>query len=375
MKKSLLFGSAVLAALFLFVLGCGQSGDPTSPVTPPPAIAARSAGVTVTAGDTALKITVTGGALTQSLRIFIKDDGTAVTITKAASLTGYTEFTGDISQTGSLIMARGLTAAASGGGGGALDSDNAVTVTLAADAQSAQAASLTGLSKEQVVLPDATYTIVASVSTTSGELYFDTGAGKIQVGDGAGTTDYPIDSDIDEAIDSIVSALQVTDMVTITSGDSSAITLTAVPAGIAAFNGILQLAPAVTLDAAFTIDGGETLTIPESVNLILGSSVAITLTNDAASPARIVFAGTGAVLSAGGSGSIALSSEGGIFVDADNTDDDKIPVSSYSELTITGDDGDLNTIEYTAGTNPYITGPKSAGGSSAEISATTDCVT
>jgi hypothetical protein len=184
-----------------------------------------------------------------------------------------------------------------------------------------------------------------------------------------------LDPDIDEdVIDILLPALQllaVDDTFDIDTGALAAIELNAAPADIATFNNILQLnVPEVTLAYAFTIGVNEVLTIPAGVELIL-DSVAITLTNDASDPAKIVFADTGAKLTAGGIGTSALAAAAGVFSDSDAQD--IITVSSFSDLTITGDNNDLASIEYTGGTDPYITGPKSDNGSEATLSATTDC--
>jgi hypothetical protein len=263
-------------------------------------------------------------------------------------------------------------------GADTLDSDSDIPVTLAADAQSAAVSSITGLSKVPFVFPNSTYTLkTTAASNTQDDIYY--AGGQLQIGSGADTDDYSIDPDIDSDVgaylDTLVSLLVEDDLVTISGGQPSAIELATAPTSIAAFNAILGLGiPTVTLADDFVIAVGEVLTIPEGVELILDDA-GITLTNDAENPARIVFAGAGATLTAGGSGSPGLAAAGGVFAAHDSTDQNVIPVSSFSALIITGDDDDLASIVYAGGTDPYITGPKRAGGSGATLSEDTDCTT
>jgi hypothetical protein len=361
---------------------CGGNGDPTSPSVAPPSatptpappapITEESFDLTVTSGDTAFKVEATGGSLESSLKVFIKDDGTAITITKAATLTDYTEFGGSVSQSGGIIVVKGLTAAASSGNATTLDSDASVPVTLAVDAQTSQVSSIDGLSKVPQPLGDATYTVKAPGASSAQEVTISGGVITVE----SDTLDADIDKDVIDILLPALQVLAVDDTFDIDTGALAAIELTTAPADIATFNSVLQLGvPEVTLaDASgFVIGVGEVLTIPEAVELILDTSVAITLTRDASDPAKIVFANTGAKLTAGGIGTTGLAAAAGVFSDSDAQD--IITVSSFSDLTITGDDNDLASIEYTSGTDPYIIGPKSASGSAATLDATTDCVT
>jgi hypothetical protein len=388
MKKSLFFGCAVLAALVMFT-ACGDSGDPTSPPatpdtpsvtppspTPPVPITAKAFNLAVTAGDTAFKVAASNGALASSLKVYIKNDGTAVVITKAGSVEDYTEAT-TVSQSGQVIVVTGLTVGSGNSGTDTLDSDNDIPVTLAVDAQTAAVSSITGLSKVQFVFPDNTYTLkTGQASNTQDEVYY--AGGQLRIGNSDGTDDYSIDPDIDSDVgvylDTLVSLLVEDDLFTTSDGQPSAIELATTPT-IVAFNAILGLGiPAVTLADDFVINAEKVLTIPEGVELILDDA-GITLTNDAENPAKIVFAGAGATLSAGGSESSTLSQAGGVFAADNSTTQEVIPVSSFTELTITGGNDDLASIVYTSGTNPWISGPKNADGSGVILDEDTDCTT
>jgi hypothetical protein len=99
--------------------------------------------ITPASNDTIATITAADGALAGGLKVYIKDDGTAITITKAASVTSYTEYTGSVAVSGLGITISGLMGADSTGSATTLDIDGAVTVTLAIDAQTVQVSSLT----------------------------------------------------------------------------------------------------------------------------------------------------------------------------------------------------------------------------------------
>jgi predicted small lipoprotein YifL len=386
MKKSLFFGCAVLAALIMFT-ACGDKGDPTSPPatpdtpspTPPAPITAKSFDLTVTTGDTAFKVVATGGTLASGLKVYIADDGTAVVITKAGSVEDYTEAS-NVSRNGQVIVVTGLTVGSGSSGTDTLDSDAEIPVTLAVDAQTAAVSSITGLSKVPFVFPDSTYTLkTTAASNTQDDVYYAGGQLRIGNTNSDGTDDYSIDPDIDSDVgaylDTLVSLLVEDDLVTINGGQPSAIELATAPTGIAAFNTILGLGiPTVTLADNFVIAVNGVLTIPEGVELILDDA-GITLTNDAENPARIVFAGAGATLSAGGSESGTLSQAAGVFAADNSTTQDVIPVSSFTELTITGGNDDLASIVYVGGTDPWISGPKTAEGSGVVLDEDTDCTT
>jgi hypothetical protein len=380
MKKSLLFGCAVLAALVMFA-ACGGNGDPTSPPVAPPSatptpappapITAESFDLPVTAGDTAFKVVATGGTLESGLKVFIKDDGTAITITKAATLTDYVEAAGNgltVTQAGQVIVVTDLTAATTSGDDKTLVSGGTIPVTLAADAQTSQVSSIDGLSKVPQPLGDNTYTVKAPGSNGAQEVTINGSVITVE----SDTLDPDIDEDVVGILLPALQVLVADDTFDITTGALDAIELNAAPADIATFNSILQLGvPEVTLADAFTIAANEVLTIPAGVELIL-NSVAITLTNDADDPAKIIFAGAGATLTAGGSAG-TVSSAAGVLAADNSTDQDVIPVSSFTDLTISGVDNGLDSITYTSGTDPWITGPKSASGSAATLSASTDC--
>jgi hypothetical protein len=253
-----------------------------------------------------------------------------------------------------------------------------IPVTLAADAQTSAVSSISGVSKVPVAIADTTYTLKATQSTTANDLHVIDSA-SFEVGNGSGGTDtYTIDGDIDADVLFSLEGLGYMaedDTFTITSGAVTDIGLNTAPAAIEVLNGILDSGtPKVTLSAAFTIAASEVLTIPAGAELDI-SGGSIILTNDASNPAKIIFAGTGATLTAGGTGTTVLTTAGGVFAVSSSTTDDEIPVSSFSDLTITGDNDDLASIEYASGTNPYITGPASVGGSAATLSTSTDCTT
>jgi hypothetical protein len=333
-----------------------------------------------------------GGTLASGLKVYIADDGTAVLITKAASVEDYTAAT-TVSQSGQVIVVRGLSMGSGTYGADTLDSDNDIPVTLAVDAQNAAVSSITGLSKVPFVFPNSTYTLkTTAASNTQDDIYY--AGGQLQIGNGSGgTDDYPIDpaidSDVTYFLGIFLSLLVEDDLVTTSGGEPISIELTAAPATTGVFNTILGFeVPAITLADDFTLTGAAaiptgtqliisvdtTLTIDTGVVLTLDGG-SIVLTNDGSYPAKIVFAGTGAKLIAGGIGTTGLAAAGGVFAAHDSTTQDVIPVSSFTELTITGDDDDLASIVYTSGTDPYITGPKSAGGSGATLSEDTDCTT
>jgi hypothetical protein len=98
--------------------------------------------VTPSASDTIATITATGGSFASGLKVYIKNDGSEITITKAATLSGFTEYSGSVVAAGLEIVISGLTGAGDTGNATTLDSDAAVTVTLAIDAQTTQVTSI-----------------------------------------------------------------------------------------------------------------------------------------------------------------------------------------------------------------------------------------
>jgi hypothetical protein len=266
-------------------------------------ITAVNGSFTAATGDTAFKVTATGGSLIGSPKVYLKDDGSDVRITATATApSGYTDISAKSEKIGSVVVIKGLTAAAATGDDDTLKV-GAVTVTLAADAQSAQVTNIGGLSKVAVVLYDGTYTLVGTAnSTTNGQLNFAAGvlSGRDQ---NAVDIDETLDAHIDQDVIALLANLQTDDEFTIGSGVVTAVELKATGTTTAGINSILGLTDDVTLGAALTTDAN--ITVPSDVTLTLdadltiGSSFSLTVTGMLAGSSVVKAEGTASIVSGG----------------------------------------------------------------------------
>jgi hypothetical protein len=164
LKKFLLTGMAVLLSVSFILTGCptdsddGGGGDDT---TPSETIKDVSIATTVAAGDNTLVVTADGGTLKSGLKVYVKDDGTAVTISTGVAPAGFTEAAAGGYQvpdpTGGEITVTGLAPATGTATAGVLKAGS-VTVTLAADAQGTQVKSIaagSGNSADETVITSA----------------------------------------------------------------------------------------------------------------------------------------------------------------------------------------------------------------------------
>ncbi|MDR1971804.1 MAG: hypothetical protein LBQ46_07770 [Treponema sp.] len=371
MKKSLLFGSIAAAALFLLA-ACGSGGDASAPDDTPETVTGY---LEVVQGATAFKVKADSGTLNPNLKVFIADNGSAILISTGDTPEDYTQRSRTL--VGNTIVVKGLARADVNGGAGNLKPDPQIPVTLDAKAQASRVYSIKTLSKlpGAATLGNNTYTKKTALSADANEVWYTNGA--VLEGNGTGQDDpVPLDPEIDAQLIAVFNALQLDDTFAITGDDVTAISLNNAPAGPgpAAFNAVLALGVQdVTLSSDFVVGANETLTITAGVNLTLDGSTKITLTRHASTPGKIVFAGSGATLVTSASGGSPIVGAGGLLVTSNNTAVDKIPVSSFSGLTITGGSGQLDSITYNEGTNPWISGPKNSGGGNVAISSSTSC--
>ncbi|MDR1909164.1 MAG: hypothetical protein LBQ35_04555, partial [Spirochaetaceae bacterium] len=242
------------------------------------------------------------------------------------------------------------------------------------------------------------YKIAGSASNTKATVFYSAAEGKIKEGYGSGMNEAVADPAIDWEFVTLFTNLQVNDTFTVNNlGVLTAASFEVLPAALDNFTTVLSFVPAVTLNVDYapdrdvtipagpvkfsiaagktlTVAAGRALTLAENAVVALTGTGSITLTNDDVLPGRIIFAGNGARLNAGGSGSGRITGAGGVLAPAGSVDQNKIPVSSFTDLVITGGNNTLSSIAYGGGVKPCVTGPKNSAGSSAKISASTDCM-
>jgi hypothetical protein len=179
---------------------------------------------------------------------------------------------------------------------------------------------------------------------------------------------------------------------TATTGDGEYLVIVAGSsnASIAAFtNDQTPATSQATLTASITGSGAPAITVAAEKELVIGPKITIDLGNtvgaklgeivltNGSTPAKLSFAGEGAQIITGKTGGSALAAAGGVFAASGSTEQDVIPVSAFvteNHVVITGGENSLVSIVFGDG-DAYITGPASASGSPAGISAATDCVT
>jgi hypothetical protein len=286
MKRSKLFLTGMAALLLSFGLmmtGCDSGGGSDDP---PPA-SDQIATIDVTAGDTALVVIATGGTIKNTAKVFIKDDGSAVTITNESTLSGATELGAGIEKKNDRFVITGLTAADSTGGTDKLvEGTGTVTVMLKVDAQQSAATGVAAHTGVPVVIDAQEYTlgsiaedkIAFTPATTS-----PPAPAKVNwhVNGGSATGDTPLDPDFDADLIAVLGALAATDIVVFEASNVvDEITFTAAPTAAAKLQTALTAVAAGSTNKSVTLGGstqtttigaGSTVTIPAGVTVTVGA--------------------------------------------------------------------------------------------------------
>jgi hypothetical protein len=324
MKHSKLFLTGMAALLLSFGLmmtGCDSGGDSDSDSGG--GDGSLSASVTVAAGNNALAIAITGGALADGISAYINTDGTKILLAATDPASGYG--TGMPVSSSGTILAKGLSVVASSPSAGELLAGS-VTITVPA-ADKGDATGLNATAGTAATIPDATYTVdVGNSADDSGEIAL-LADNKLKIYgsttyDGSGA-DAVIDTTFDADIIAVLGALVDTDTVTFANGAITAATFTAAPDAAAKLQAVLNYAGETTLAAAdntglasFTVPTGKTLvvtgaafgTAANAVVTVDGTLAVGDGTNDAilSNAVFTTAAAPNAILGVGTSGTITL---------------------------------------------------------------------
>jgi hypothetical protein len=280
----------------------------------------------VTAGDTALAVTATGGELKTGLKVFVSTDGGTVTITTATSVDGAiaTGSTATVAQDGLKIIVKGLTAAADSPnnttGTPKLKSSAKAAIVIKGDAQTTQVTSVTATTGKPVAVVAQAYTV--GDGTTNDTIKFTAGTpNKVKYNHSGGTavSDTNLDADFDAALIAVFThtALGLTGTDTITFGAGgvvSAIGVVATPTA-ARLTAAFGFAPAVTLGVDltltdnFAVPAGKTLTLAAQKSLTVAAGkvldlsatgAAVVITKDGSFGSVILLPKEGALADGGG---------------------------------------------------------------------------
>jgi hypothetical protein len=259
----------------------------------------------VAAGNNALAIASTGVALADDIRVYIKDDGSAVTLTTVGTLTGFTEKSAGISRKDNNILLKGFAAAEATGGAAKLKVGS-VTVTVPKD-DKGSATGLTATVGTAVIVPQNGGTAYALASnTTSGSTIVFTAPAdpnpatvdwKASSGNANGSVNL---SDVFDAdLIAVLGALAVGDKFVVTNNTTTFTSIsflnTTAPT-VANLQKALDNSASVTLGVATTIDATKTVTIPAGVTLGIATTKTLTVSGTLAIEGIFAFADNGAVL-------------------------------------------------------------------------------
>jgi hypothetical protein len=249
LKKFLLTGMAVLLSVSFILTGCPTDSDDGGggPADNTGTIAARDFTVSVLEGNNKLVVTATEGSLAaeSDIKVYVKNDGTAVTISTGSAPAGFAEAAGgyQVSETGLVITVAGLAPADGGGTAGVLKA-GPVTVTLAADAQVTQVAGITAVSlKVAAVSTGPVISVTADDDTLKVEV---TGGSLVAAGD----LKVYVNATFDEVV--ITKAVSLTGYTPVTSARAS------VAGGVITVSG---LAPATAGGTAGVLKAGDDVTV------------------------------------------------------------------------------------------------------------------